>query len=161
MALSPRPVFFNLLCATARLTLLDNTTALSSFYLYQHYTVIDIYQFITSILMSFSFTFAHPLVSGNVEEYHTLKSKNKLVYMLKFLMLFFPLTLTFACVCSLRHKIQLRKEKVFRKYKFKFRSIFLFIYQSTKLGLQLKNLFDMYQFNTAIQNVFSFTNVYF
>ena len=96
LALLPRPVFFILLCATARLTLLDNTTVLSSFYLYQFYTLIYIYQFITSILMSFSFTFAHPLVSGNVEEYHTLKSKNKLVYMLKFLMLFFPLT--FACV---------------------------------------------------------------
>ena len=154
MALLPRPVFFILLCATARLTLLDNTTVLSSFYLYENYTVID-------ISFSFTFTFTHQLFSGNVEEYHTLKSKNKLVYMLKFLMLFFPLTLTFACVCSLRHKIQLRKEKVFRKYKFKFRSIFLFIYQSTKLGLQLKNLFDMYQFNTAIQNVFSFTNVCF
>ena len=43
------------------------TTVLSSIYLYQNYTVIYIYQFITSILMSFSFTFTHQLVSGNVE----------------------------------------------------------------------------------------------
>jgi hypothetical protein len=97
LALLPRPLFFNLLCAMARLNLLDNTTVLSSFYLYQNYTVIYIYQFITSILMLFSFTFTHQLVSGNVE-HGLLESKNKLVYMLKFLVLFFPLTLTFACV---------------------------------------------------------------
>ena len=66
LALLPRPLFFNLLCVTARLTLLDNTTVLSSFYLYQFYTLIYIYQFITSILMSFSFAFTHQSVSGNV-----------------------------------------------------------------------------------------------
>ena len=48
-------------------------SAIQLLFVTENYTGIDIYQFITSILMSFSFTFTFTgqLVSGNVEGYHT------------------------------------------------------------------------------------------